>query len=227
MATMQQYSRVYVRDGTFEWLPATVLKVSENSNNNSNSNDDNNDRVLVRIDLPDQWNEATILGKDTTNVGSSNSDNGSSSGDGDEKLLAQDREERWVSLRDYFNHQLPLQNKSNGRRQQQQHHHHRASATKGRGGGGAASAQVRDMAELEHVHEASMLYTIKDRHFHHDRPYTRVGDIVVAVNPCQWIERYARSRSLLPLPYVSRFFSPRPRSSSHSADCRPSSCSYP
>ena len=69
-----------------------------------------------------------------------------------------DGQERWVSFGDYTDHQLPMQNKET----------------------------VRDMAELTHLHEAAILYQIKERHFAF-KPYTRVGEIVVAVNPCLWI----------------------------------------
>ncbi|EED86499.1 predicted protein, partial [Thalassiosira pseudonana CCMP1335] len=43
-----------------------------------------------------------------------------------------------------------------------------------------------DLAELDHLNEAAMLYNIKDRHCRR-KPYTRVGDIIVAVNPYQWL----------------------------------------
>jgi hypothetical protein len=43
------------------------------------------------------------------------------------------------------------------------------------------------MAELPHLHEAAILYQVKERHVL-EKPYTRVGEIVVAINPCQWIE---------------------------------------
>ena len=38
------------------------------------------------------------------------------------------------------------------------------------------------MADLPHIHEAAVLYNLKD-HPGDRAPYTRVGDIVVAVNP--------------------------------------------
>jgi myosin heavy subunit len=68
--------------------------------------------------------------------------------------------ERWVKLDDYKDRALPFQNT------------------------GKAS---RDMADLPHLHEAAILYQIKERHTM-QRPYTRVGEIVVAVNPCSWIK---------------------------------------
>lgn len=65
---------------------------------------------------------------------------------------------RTISLTEYKNHMLPLR----------------------------SDQLVRDMADLPHLHEASILYQVKRRHAEH-KPYTRVGEIVVAVNPCQWI----------------------------------------
>jgi myosin heavy subunit len=127
--------RVYVRDDQFEWLPAVVLEVED-------------DRVLVRIELPDDWNKTTCVPErgDTTGVPHS-------------QLSNNDNEVRWVLLKDYYNHRLPLQN----------------------------ARLCRDIAELEHLHEAAILYQIKERHCNFDKPYTRVGEIIVAVNPCQWM----------------------------------------
>ena len=48
-------------------------------------------------------------------------------------------------------------------------------------------SKARDMADLHYLHEAAILYNLKQRHAQ-KLPYTRVGDIVVAVNPFQWID---------------------------------------
>jgi len=45
---------------------------------------------------------------------------------------------------------------------------------------------VGDMADLRHLHEAAILYNLKERHYQ-SKPYTRVGDIVVAMNPFEWL----------------------------------------
>jgi len=42
-----------------------------------------------------------------------------------------------------------------------------------------------DMVELPFLHEAAILYNLKQRHLE-DFPYTRTGDIIIAVNPFQW-----------------------------------------
>jgi len=73
--------------------------------------------------------------------------------------------ERTVRLVDYPNNALPLQNVDR----------------KGRLVGKS------DMADLANLHEAAILYNLKDRHAR-GVPYTRVGDIVVAMNPFRWID---------------------------------------
>lgn len=66
-----------------------------------------------------------------------------------------------VPLGDYPNRALPLQNV---------------------GAGG-----VPDMIELAYLHEAAILYNLKQRHLA-CHPYTRTGDIVIAVNPYRWMD---------------------------------------
>jgi len=39
-----------------------------------------------------------------------------------------------------------------------------------------------DMTDLEHLHEAAILYNVKDQHVN-SIPYTKVGDIILATNP--------------------------------------------
>jgi myosin-5 len=49
------------------------------------------------------------------------------------------------------------------------------------------------MADLPFLHEAAILYNLKQRH-HSQQPYTRVGDIVVAMNPFTWMnELYSQN----------------------------------
>mmetsp|Transcript_10923 Transcript_10923/g.25862 ORF Transcript_10923/g.25862 Transcript_10923/m.25862 type:complete len:1131 (+) Transcript_10923:168-3560(+) len=57
-----------------------------------------------------------------------------------------------------------------------------------------------DMCNLPFLHEAGLLYNLKERHGS-GKPYTRTGDIIIAVNPFQWFteiyteqvrNRYAR-----------------------------------
>ena len=54
--------------------------------------------------------------------------------------------------------------------------------------------EVEDMVDLAFLHEAAILYNLKARHSK-GIPYTRTGDIVIAVNPYQWItELYSDER---------------------------------
>eukprot|EP00977_Amphora_coffeiformis_P004681 scaffold1001_cov169-Amphora_coffeaeformis.AAC.28 len=43
----------------------------------------------------------------------------------------------------------------------------------------------KDMVQLPYMHEAAILYNLKKRHMS-AKPYTRTGDIVLAVNPYKW-----------------------------------------
>jgi len=45
-----------------------------------------------------------------------------------------------------------------------------------------------DMVELPFLHEAAILYNLKQRHLD-SHPYTRTGDIIIAVNPFQWFTK--------------------------------------
>lgn len=44
--------------------------------------------------------------------------------------------------------------------------------------------EVEDMVDLPFLHEAAILYNLKSRHLK-GKPYTRTGDIIIAVNPYQ------------------------------------------
>lgn len=116
------------------------------------------DRAQVQIDLPEDWSQTTVIPKDSS---------------------VATNKERWILLKDYYNHCLPLRN----------------------------ARICRDMAELEHLHEAAILYQVKERHCNLERPYTRVGEIIVAVNPCFWISSlYSKERQKF---YIDNFAKPR------------------
>jgi len=69
-----------------------------------------------------------------------------------------------VDLEDYTNNVLPMQNVD-------------------------ANGNLEDYMELKDLpfmHEAAILYNLKLRHIR-EKPYTRAGDIVMAVNPYQWL----------------------------------------
>lgn len=69
------------------------------------------------------------------------------------------KSERWIDLTEYPNSLLPKQNRKS----------------------------VRDVADMEYIHEAPLLYQLREGHLR-EKPYTRVGDIIIAVNPCKWID---------------------------------------
>ena len=70
--------------------------------------------------------------------------------------------EKEAKLKDYSGGTLPLQNvNENGH-----------------------LIQMADMCDLPYLHEAAIVYNLRARH-REKNPYTRVGDIVIAVNPFQ------------------------------------------
>ena len=74
-------------------------------------------------------------------------------------------EERSVDLAAYESGALPLQNVDE-----------------------AGTPIVReDMCDLPSLHEAAILYNLRARHLA-SLPYTRVGDIIIAMNPFRWID---------------------------------------
>jgi len=83
--------------------------------------------------------------------------------------LDQVKEERTVKLKDYEANTLPLQNMDEG----------------------GNVIVVPDMCDLPSLHEAAILYNLKSRHETY-KPYTRVGDIVIAMNPFHWIDIYSQ-----------------------------------
>jgi myosin-5 len=68
--------------------------------------------------------------------------------------------ERTISLKDYPNEALPFQNVD----------------------ASGKLMEMADMVDLPSLHEAAILYNLRTRHMDH-KPYTRVGDLIVAVNP--------------------------------------------
>lgn len=93
-------------------------------------------------------------------------------------LSAKRFEEEEVPLKEYNRGVLPMQNVN----------------------ASGALQSYPDMVNLPFLHEAGLLYNLKERHGS-GKPYTRTGDIVIAVNPFQWFtelyteavrNRYAR-----------------------------------
>jgi myosin heavy subunit len=143
----QKGDHVYVRDTQYAWLPAIVEDVKEHT-------------VLIRINLPKDWDELTVQHTQTED------DNDSQT---NQTLHG---EQRWEQLNQYHNHHLPMQ------------------CTIRRG--------CDDLNTIQHVHEAEILYQIKERYCSMDQPYTRIAlhtednntgnsIMIVAVNPCRHI----------------------------------------
>jgi myosin heavy subunit len=126
------------------------------------------DHALVAIELPGAWQETTMICEDKT-AGSGGSLHPSMKMVPSSELellvsefgIPADRL-RKVFYSDYDGGDLPKQNTQ--------------------GGGGK-----RDMADLMELHSAAILYNLKERHAL-QKPYTRVGDILIAMNPFVWID---------------------------------------
>jgi len=82
----------------------------------------------------------------------------------DRKSTKFSKVERKVQLKEYDDRALPLQNIDEG----------------------GNKIVAEDMCDLPSLHEAAILYNLKYRH-EDLKPYTRVGDIVIAMNPFRWI----------------------------------------
>lgn len=145
LSSIQNVSAVYIQDDAYSWLPAQVIKYYLDDNDNKTT------KAQVSIVLPTDWHERTVLSEDSTIL--------------ELEDMTSKRITRIVSLQDYPQYELPIQNLD-------------SSTSKLLG--------KRDMADLPHLHEAAILYNLKERHFKQS-PYTRVGDIVVAMNPFTWI----------------------------------------
>jgi len=72
-------------------------------------------------------------------------------------------ETKTISLKDYAHNVLPLQNCDKD----------------------GTLVEHADMVKLPYLHEAAILYNMKKRHID-GKPYTRTGDIIIAINPFQW-----------------------------------------
>jgi myosin heavy subunit len=154
-------AKVYIRDAEYAWLPATVVQSSSDDDNNSNNKKEkgDNDTNSKKDNTRVQVQIDLPSDWESTTVPCHQSKQSQSSETTTNSMLPHGQT-RWISLSDYPKHQLLLQNQG---------------------------ILARDMAELPHLHEAAILYQVKERHVR-EKPYTRVGEIVVAVNPCQWIE---------------------------------------
>lgn len=122
--------------------------------------------ALVAIDLPDSWIDSTVMEKgDNFSMGYLHPSMKAIPTHEVNRLTNEfgvpSFQLRRVFFKEYEQGHLPLQNMQ--------------------------SEAKRDMADLMELHPAAILYNLKDRHYLH-KPYTRVGDIVIAMNPCTWIK---------------------------------------
>jgi hypothetical protein len=194
-------SPVYVRDSEYVWLPARILRAA-----------DLEGVVHVQIVIPENWVETTVLHDKSSIIELEYKLNGSQGlgmytspkahmngfsldieeGQNKRRLYSYEANhgdfvgeipkgfQRTLKLSDYRNSELPLQNLE--RYLKRSSLSHRSSNADS-----YPLMNARDMADLPHLHEAGILYNLKLRHSH-SQPYTRVGDIVVALNPFEWIK---------------------------------------
>ncbi|CAB9497471.1 Unconventional myosin [Seminavis robusta] len=88
---------------------------------------------------------------------------------------ASKKTKEWVDLKKYPNKVLPLQNVT----------------------GGGQLIEYPDMVDIPFLHEAGILFNLKLRHLR-GRPYTRTGDIIIAINPFQWFtELYTEKKQIM------------------------------
>jgi hypothetical protein len=116
-------------------------------------------KAVVRLELPPDWHSTTILCENSGLEEVEDALAAANTG-GTDDARSKPNAFRTVILATYPSSQLPLQNK-----------------------GGHRS----DMALLPHLHEAAMLYNLKERNSLR-KPYTRVRDVTIAVNPFERIE---------------------------------------
>ena len=136
---------------------------------------------LVRLFVPDDvhvWLSASVEGESDSKFGESGAE---PSRGKSVKVLIEDsvngtiiKEERWLHGVDVST--LPLQNLDVG--------------------------GVDNMTNLGYLHEASILFNLK-RRFESHQPYTRTGQIVIAVNPYKWLDIYGKDSMKL---YASKMW---------------------
>jgi hypothetical protein len=121
------------------------------------------DHAVVSVVQQEAWDESTFLGKGYGHAGIHSSMKNTPSNEIDHYTSnygVSASNLRKVFYRDYDDGDLPKQN------------------VQGYG--------KRNMEDLMFQHPAAILYNLKDRHYQ-QKPYTRVGDILIAMNPFVWI----------------------------------------
>jgi hypothetical protein len=152
-------SAVYIQDDVYGWLPAKILEARATL-------------AIVSLDLPSHWADSTIM---SYSIGKQEREDASTFIHKTLKGLEEDDAQamaatykvplhslRAVPWKDYTEGVLPEQN---------------------------STLAKRDMVDLVQLHEAAILFNLKERHYQ-SQPYTRVGDILVAVNPYCWMDHH-------------------------------------
>ena len=154
---------IYIQDDEFCWIPAKVLEY-------------NADHAIVAINLPYKWEDSTIWGDDLR-VGFDIHPSMESMAFEKMDLLAVENQVsssmlRKVYYKDYELGEMPRQNIDESSNQNTRFSEHKT---------------VSDLADLKELNMATILYNLKERHFI-QKPYTRVGDILIAMNPFVWLD---------------------------------------
>jgi hypothetical protein len=156
---------VFVQDDKLCWLPARVIE-------------HRCDHALVAISLPKTWCDSTIVEEEDVQRGNGIHSSIKKMAPSEVDMLVSEfgipvNMLRKISYSDYEMGELPGQNvQTTGK------HDVVTSVNKA----------PSDLADLRELHMATILFNLKERHFV-QKPYTRVGDILIAMNPFIWIDR--------------------------------------
>ena len=188
-------SYVYIKDEAYSWLPAKVLSIDRAANT-----------ARVQIMKPTQWSNNTVFSSPTKRVAVGAKRLGARSSLESSLMFSSVsstyKDVREVKLSDYPNQELPLQNREITRftntADESDSGEEEPCPSSTKGSVLPLMTVKANMADLPFLHEASVLYNVKELYCRpidkkipaHEQcvPYTRVGDIVIALNPFRWME---------------------------------------
>jgi hypothetical protein len=155
---------VFVHDDKLCWLPARVLEHQH-------------DHALVAISLPETWYDSTVV-EEGVQLGNGMHSSIKKMAPSEVDMLVSEfgipvNMLRKISYSDYDMGELRRQNIQTAGK-----HDVATSVNKA----------PSDLADLRELHMATILFNLKERHFF-QKPYTRVGDILIAMNPFVWIDK--------------------------------------
>ena len=178
---------VFIADEEYSWLPAKILSRPSSHNKNQNTNNDESHLVKVQVMKPGNWDDTTILSSSSRGkLKGRHKSPSQSSSSSTSRREEESSSIRVVDLTKYMGNSLPLQNLS--------------KATWDGTTTTITHTNVMllkpDMADLPNLHEAAVLYNLKELYCNPPPslstsgcvPYTRVGDIVIALNPFVWMK---------------------------------------